>query len=152
MFSAKTPLHPVHISVCNIEYDNNKKRFDISVKLFADDFAKVLEKNVNFNNKSKTTEKIIDDYLKRNLILKFDNELKTSLLKFNYYTYTEKENSIKLFYTYKLREIPLRVTIMNTLLNDLYRDQKNLLIFSCKNTEKAIKFDRKLNDISFLIK
>lgn len=148
-------LHPVHVSFGNMEYRPAPKQFHISLRIFANDFTNILEisnkQKINLKIKSSETDEIIDDYIKKNFRIKFDNAaFNPNLLKFEHYVYLdEQEEVVQIFYSYKIKKLPKKIHIMNTLLLDLYRDQKNLLIFSCQNTEKALKFDRNEPDAGF---
>ncbi len=153
-FMLKEQEHPVHVSVTNIDYNSKKKSFDISIKLFADDFKKILDlkfdKNVNFENKK--SNKYIDIYIKKNLKLIFnDNDINQKKNKFKGKKYKKNENVIWLYYSYKYTKNYKKIKIINTLMNDLYRDQKNLFIFTYKNIQKAIKFDKSKTEEKFII-
>jgi hypothetical protein len=138
-----------------MEYRPAEKQFHISLRIFADDFTKILEitnrQKINLKEKSDQTDKIIDDYIKKNFRIKFDKSaFNPDRLKFEHYIYLdEEEETVQVFYSCKKETPPETVHVMNTLLFDLYRDQKNLLIFSCQNTEKALKFDRSEPDAGF---
>lgn len=149
--------HPIHVSFTNMEYKAEKNMFHISFRIFADDFTNILEinnnKKVNLKSKSRPADDLIDQYIKKHFRLKFDNEpFNPDLLKLEYYIYLdEKDEAVQVFYSYKKNKAPSKVHIFNSLLFDLYRDQKNLLIFSCQNTEKALKFDYSKPDTGFEI-
>lgn len=149
--------HPVHVTFSNMEYKAAEGKFYISVRLFADDFTNILEmqnnKKINLKIKNKETDKLVDEYIKKHFRLKFEGAFKPQRMRFEYYIFfNEEEPAVQVFYSYKTTRAPQQISIMNTLMTDLYRDQKNLLIFSCKNTEKALKFDRSKPDVSFEIK
>ncbi|MEA2041917.1 MAG: DUF6702 family protein [Bacteroidota bacterium] len=146
--------HPVHVSVTNIELNETGNKLNITVKLFADDFITALGEYHNLNLKEKHTLKSINTYIRQNLIIKTDKTAEKKKLTLENYMYNESSNSftLKLFLTCKLKKIPQEVELSNTLLTGLYRDQKNLLIFSCKNTEKAVKFDFSKTTVKFKIK
>ncbi len=157
MESAFATKHPVHVSFGSMEYRADEGRFYISIRLFADDFTKILEfinnEKLNLQTKSKKNSKLIDAYIKKNFRFKFKGSYKPKLMHFEYYTYNAKNevNTVQVFYSYKLRKAPTEIHIMNTIMTDLFADQKNLLIFSCKNTEKPLTFDLNNSDTSFKI-
>lgn len=140
-----------------MEYRADEGKFYISVRLFADDFTNILERinkqKINLKIKNRQTDKIVDAYIKKHFRFKFEGAFRPQLMHFEYYLYLDEEGqeAVQIFYSYKMNKLPSEVHIMNTLLTDLYHDQKNLLIFSCKNTEKALKFDRSNPDVSFEI-
>jgi len=144
-FSAETK-HPIHVSITNIEYNKSKNKIEISVKLFTDDFEKILsninKKHVSVTRNDLNTQKIIVEYIKKNLIIKLD--FKEKELKF-VRREIKKDNTVWLYFEceYSKRET-LKYEIRNTLMNDLYSDQKNLLIYSFPNKEGAYKFNNKV--------
>lgn len=150
--------HPVHISVTNVDYNEQTKKFQTSIRLFTDDFEKIIFNKTNVNlylgkeNEHKNTKTIIDNYCKENLEIIFDTKniiSKKQIL--TEYKVNTSENTVTLYYKIK-EQIPQKVEINNKLLNDLYGDQKNLLIFTCKNTQEAIKFDISKTKAEFTIK
>ena len=152
----KVKKHPIHVSVTNIDYNSKSKLFDISVKLFADDFSKILNSKyrtkINFENKNKNDNRYVDKYIKENLKLFLNNKnINNKKLKLTQVKYKKVENVVWLYYKYKYSENPKKVKIINTLMNDLYRDQKNLLIFTYKKTQKAFKFDKSKTTENFTI-
>ncbi len=149
-------LHPVHLSITNIDYNNSEKCFDISIRIFIDDFEMILENyynekiNIGKENENPDTDKYIRDYIVKNLVLEIDNqEIKNK----NYLFIGRKIEDITLWLYFKIKykEKLNYVTITNSILTDLYKDQKNLLIFtyneipkaeefSCKETKKTFEF------------
>ncbi|NPA67446.1 MAG: hypothetical protein GXO50_02435, partial [Chlorobi bacterium] len=80
-FKNNETLHPVHFSVTNMEYNEQNKEFDISIKLFADDFEKIVNRNYNVvlnlgkENCLKNAGEYIDKYVKKHFIIIFDKKL-----------------------------------------------------------------------------
>lgn len=150
--------HPVHISVTNIEYIQKSRNFKASIRLFIDDFEQAIYNKYKVNlllgkeNQLNKADFYINKYCKNNLQIIFNgnnnvsNKMTITSTKLNL-----KENTITIYYKIKEKE-PQKVSIKNTLLNDLYKDQKNLLIFTCKNTQEAIKFDFSKTYKEFTIK
>ena len=153
-----SPLsHPVHISVTNIDYKIKENKFDISVKLFLDDFEKIINKNekVHLNlgkrNELSNANFYIQKYISEHLMFSFNHKrFKSKKLILLKKEIKSDENTVWLYLEYKQKKVK-DLKIINTLMNDLYRDQKNLLIFTCKNTEKAIKFTFSKTDENFKI-
>ena len=63
-------LHPIHISVTNIEYIENEKNFIVAVKIFTDDLESVINKKYNIelnlgkSNENTEYKKYLDKYIK----------------------------------------------------------------------------------------
>ncbi len=135
-------LHPVHISVTNIEYNKNTKKFAVSIKLFTDDFERALSKNTGKATKVTDndiiTGKNINHYINRRLIIRFANKIQ----KLKFVRKTVKDNNTTwLYYEFVPTNISGKILITNKLMFNLYSDQKNLLIYSYLNIEEAYKFD-----------
>lgn len=128
-------LHPVHLSVTNIEFIENKKYFEISIRLFSDDFETALSHHFNqtiqLKNSQKYPQKIINEYITQNLKLEINGkwvDSKKYLLK----KIEQKDITIWLYYRIPFKDKIDSITIKNTLLFNIYYDQKNMLIFSEK--------------------
>ena len=140
--------HPVHLSVTNIEYNKSEKRIDISIRLFKDDFETILannndqEINLNKKNENKNTNLFITKYITDNLKFKINgNHIKER--KFIFKERRMEDITMWLTFEIKFKNVINTIEITNTLMTDLYRDQKNMLIFTYNNKQSAIEFTRK---------
>jgi hypothetical protein len=139
------PSHPVHISFTNIEFNPATNKFDILFKLFVDDFDIILTKkygktlNLSGGQPIKGAHEIIDRYILEHFKMIINGKDKTkSELKFN--KMEVKELSIWLYYDFSFNGNCNTFDLQNSLMTDLYQDQNNLLIFTYKDAQKAIKF------------
>lgn len=161
-FNPNLELHPVHISITNVDYNETEKTFYMSIKLFADDFEKIINQNNNIQlNLGKTNElkkcnSLIDNYIKHHLILKINNRNLIKNIKLDKKEVKNDENSVWLYYKIKYpKKTSLKnkkVEVVNILMNDLYNDQKNLFIFTCFNTKEGFNFAKNKINFEFLIK
>ncbi len=155
-------LHPVHISIINVDYNESEKMFYMSVKLFANDFEKIINKqnNVQLNlgeiNELANCNDFIDNYIKHHLILKINNKNLIKNIKLNRKEVKNDENSVWLYYRMKFSQKRSlknkKVEVVNILMNDLYNDQKNLFIFTYFNTKEGFNFGKNKTNFEFLIK
>ncbi len=156
-FRQTKELHPVHFSVINMEFNEEQQEFDISFKLFVNDFEKIVDKNYNVvlnfgkNNQLKNCDKYIDRYIKKNLIIVFDKKSVGRKMQQEKFTVKSEERSIWIYYKLSIKK-PHKVLIRNTLLNDLYNDQKNLFIFTVDKFQEAKKFEKNDTDLQFVVK
>ncbi len=140
-----------------MEYSEEDGKFNISIRLFADDFANILERinkqKINLTAQSKYNDNIINQYIKQHFKVKINNTYKPKLMSFESYKYIDNGNEkvIQIYYSLKSRKTPTQIHITNSIMTDLFRDQKNLLIFSCKNTEKALSFESSNLEENFTI-
>ena len=148
--------HPIHVSVTNIEYFSNKNKFEISFRLFADDFQEIILQNygvkINLNNIIKNTKnyELINKYITKNFILKINNK-KIENKKFIFKKSELEDITIWLYYEIKYNGKAKKINITNTLMFDLFRDQNNLLIFTHKKDQKALRFTNKNKNQEFNI-
>ncbi len=138
-------FHPVHVSFTSVEYNTDKKQFNILFKIFADDFDRIIDKKYNVflnlenGHKPDGYDKIVSKYILEHFKIVVDNKDYTvSRLKF---THLElKEKAIWLHYIYKYKGDSVHFELWNSLMTDLYYDQTNLLIFNYHSFQKAIRF------------
>ena len=138
-------IHPVHVSITNMDYVPEKNRIDLSFKLYKNDFQLLFihlkQLNIDFN-KDEEIQKFrneIDHY--------FLNHFKISNCVANDLSFIETksdEESIWFYYTIQLANNETKsIEITNTILLDLYFDQKNMLIVHYNNQEKGYLFNLK---------
>lgn len=139
-------MHPVHSSATNISYNQEAKHFDITIRLYKNDFQSIILKKYNYrlNMKNKSlpdsAKYFITDYIKRHLIFIVKKK------GYNNYIFTGwKTNfeAIWLDFTLPFKKKPTELILHNALLNDLFNDQKNLVIFSFSKKEQGLIFSKK---------
>ena len=136
--------HPIHVSMTNIEYSVSENSYNIIIKVFTDDFEKNIynlykvklntEKENEYTNYSKIVSKYVNKYFK----MSFDN--KVYKLKF----ISKKSNFEATWLNFKLSEVGKTVNkaeIINNIMNQFYRDQTNLLIFTKDDLQKAFNMN-----------
>jgi len=140
-----------------MEYNGQNQEFDISIKLFADDFEKIINKNYHVilnlgkENRLKDCNNFIDRYVKRNFVVVFDKKAVSKKMTQEKVIVKSEERSVWLYYKLQSKKAH-KVLVRNTLMNDLYNDQKNLFIFTYKKFQKAKKFEKNDTDLQFVIK
>ncbi|MDK2978750.1 MAG: hypothetical protein PWP52_1464 [Bacteroidales bacterium] len=148
-------MHPVHASFTNVEYLEAQNEISVSFQLFTQDFELLLfhlyETEVNINNQEdvqKFQDKI-GQYFNHHFKLKHDDldfKLENKGIK-------TTEEFIWFYYRIPLKEhLPAKVTIQNTILFDLFFDQKNLLIIKSEGNEQGYQFDIRNKEILIAIK
>lgn len=122
-------LHPLHISVTDIEYDPVEEELEIMIRVFTDDLEKAIRQQRNdatldlIKPASGTTDALAKEYLDHHLAITIDN-IKTSVE----YLGHENEGDALIFYVLvsnvkKWKTIEVR----NDLLMELFDDQSNLV-------------------------
>jgi len=138
-------FHPVHISFTNIEYIEQKGKFEILFKFFVDDFNHILKNKYGKDLQlgegkwDKSYPDIVSKYILEHFkfIVNQKDKTKSSLV---FEKMEKSENSIWFYYNFNSKEKNNTFEIYNSFLNDLYIDQSNLLIFTFKGNQKAYKY------------
>lgn len=142
-------FHPLHVSLTNIDYDKNKQTIEIAIKLFDDDFKAAIYKEYDINlyldsdNEYVNTDSLINNYINNNFTLSLDNMLSSNM------KFIKREKKLDAYWFYFVINVNNKtksITIKNTLLNDLYDDQKNLVTYKSGNNEKGFIFDKDVTE------
>ena len=146
-FIINCSMHPVHVTVTNIDFNSSNKTFDISMKLFLDDFQNVILKNhqVELNlgkpNELKNADNYILNYIKDNIKITINNN-KPSQKKLKFERKEINEGALWLYFTYQLSNKIETIQVENNLLNDYYPDMTNLVIMKYNNIENGYTLDK----------
>ena len=138
-------MHPIHVSITNMEYIPDQEKIDVSFKIFMDDFqllfVHLYQKNIDFKSDDNVidNEILIDNYFKDHFKLLVNRD--TCII--NKRNYKRNQDAIWFFYDVELKQDIESIEIYNSILLDLYFDQKNLLIFKAQEFEKGYQFDVK---------
>lgn len=147
-------LHPVHVSISNIEYVQEAKQFEISIKVFTDDFERAVAQKYGVDLKLGKTgelngcEQYITGYITDHFDLLLNKESSKSNMVYSHKKMNEE--AVWFFYKMKINEEIQTIKVINSIHNDIYRDQTNLLIFKCENIEQGYQLD--YDDTEVLIK
>ncbi len=138
--------HPVHVSVTNVTYQPDSSAFHISIKLFRDDFEANLYHlygaRMDFINGTESTEtiEIIEKYINSNFWL-ITNKQQATKQNLKYRKKKANQEAVWLYFEYKVQEPLQNIDIHNSLMNDFFYDQTNLLIFSYGDIERGYAFN-----------
>lgn len=147
-------MHPVHVTVTNIDFNKEAKAFDVSMKIFSDDMESIIsEKNnlaLNLGKPDEITDsdKYINEYVVNNFSISINND-KFADKKLIFLRKEIREGALWLYYRYPLSKRINVLKVMNTMLNDLYPDMTNLVIIKLSETENGYTLNR--NTTSFQI-
>ena len=136
--------HPIHVSMTNIEYSVSENSYNIIIKVFTDDFEKNIynlykvKLNTEKENEYSDYSKIVSKYVNKYFKMSFDK--KSYKLKF----VSKKSNFEATWLSFKLSNLSKTVNnaeIINNIMNQFYRDQTNLLIFTKDDLQKAFNMN-----------
>jgi hypothetical protein len=143
-------MHPIHVSVTNMEIQAESNTVLLSFKVFTDDFQLLLNqlynidldlsKNGNYNlHKDK-----VDAYFQNN----FKVLVKDKELKFTSDSIKTNDEAIWFFYNIVSEDELNTFIIKNSIMLDLYPDQKNLLLFKKGKLESGYRFTFKKKEFT----
>jgi len=145
-------FHPVHVSVTSMEYSKGEKIFLVSFKVFTDDFETIIKRKYGVDiNLGKDTElKNTNEYFNRYFKESFSFIINGEEVKEPVFL-EKKMNDIAVWlcYKYPVSGNVEEVEIENIIMLDMFRDQRNMLIFKYNDFEKGFIFNKKKNKIQF---
>lgn len=147
-------LHPVHVSLLNVDLDPESGKIEIVFKLFSDDFERVIlhKYNVDLDLTSKVDPGEKADAIQKYIDESFELRINgTKIDKWEYTGNQVNEEAIWLYYKNLWPGKIEKVSITNEALMDLYEDQTNLVIVTCRDKQNGYRLDNKNRDISFII-
>jgi len=136
-------VHPLFVSVTEINHNAQEKTLEISCKTFTDDLEKAIEKSSNvkidlFTVKDKAVaNKAITDYFKKHLSLKADGKaVQMELVGF------EREGDATWSY-FQVSNIAAlkRLEVNNNILYEASDEETNLMHVTVNNVRKSTKID-----------
>lgn len=151
-------LHPVHLSVTNIEYVENQKKFEISIRVFINDFEKIVDYQNNIKLNLGTSKELpkanyyIDKYIFKHLKIKINGSYIPES-KFLLKKKEKKDVTLWLYYEVKNNKKNIsEIEVFNNLMTDLYRDQKNMVILTIFGKQYAFTYNFKKNTNKITLK
>lgn len=142
LFYAFSGLHPIHVTVTEIELDEKDRRLEIMMRVFIDDFETTMRSNLNqpaldiLNPKGgQTRDQLIEAFLKDRFKITLDN--KSLPLK---YLGHEQEGDAFVLYIEGPNVKKFRtISIYNDILTEEYDDQSNLVHVTVRGKVKSLR-------------
>lgn len=140
VFTSFKPAHKFYVSVTEVEHNEKKQSLQIISRVFIDDFENVLNlrygQEITLDPQSETAgaEEFIKKYLEQKLHIEVNGEGAT----INYLG-KEYENDMLVFYIEAsgVRDVK-NVLVRNSVLMDLFEEQKNLVHVKVKGKTKSM--------------
>ena len=136
--------HPIHVAMINIDYNTSDNTYNIIIKVFTDDFEKNIynlykvKLNSEKENENNDYNNVVSKYINKYFKIRFDNKL----YKLNFMS--KKSNFEATWLKFKLSgvsKVVNKAEIINNIMNQFYRDQTNLLIFTKEDLQKAFNMN-----------
>jgi len=145
LYSLYFLLHPIHISVSEINYNEKEKRLEIISRIFIDDLELAIRAQRNEEDldlieprNGLTTSKMVSDYLQKHFAIKLDGKLQ----KINFLD-IEREDPALICYLYvenikKFKTIEVR----NDVIMEIHADQSSIVHVTYKGPIKSMRLTR----------
>jgi hypothetical protein len=132
-------LHKFYVSVTQIDYVPNKKRIEITSRIFIDDLEKALTKkyqrkpNITSSNEVPEAEEYIKAYIKEKIKISINK--KPQVIE---YLAKEVEGDVLIIYTKIVISKKINTfEIYNALLTEVYSDQQNIVHINIDSNKKS---------------
>lgn len=138
-------LHPIHLSVSEINYSEKDKALQITSRIFLDDLELSIQKQLNKPDldllepgKDYTTEKLINDYVLQHLSIKLDGKIQ----KLNFLGFEREDPAIICYIEIENVKKFKTIEIMNDVIMETHNDQSNLVHVTYKGPVKSLRLVR----------
>lgn len=138
-------LHPIHVSVTEIEYSEKNKSLQITTRIFIDDLESSIRKQVNQESldlidpkNGSTTDQLISAYLKEHFKVLIDGKL----ARINYLASEREEPAIICYLEIENVKKLKTIEVTNTVIQETHEDQSNLVHITYKGPVKSYRLVR----------
>jgi len=137
-------LHPIHVSVTEIEFDEKDQALEIMMRVFIDDLELSLRKSLNepeldiLNPKGTAIDPLVGDYLSTHFKITLDNKIQKTK-----YLGHEREGEAFIFYI-EVKDVSEwnTITVHNDIIMGTYDDQSNIIHVYVKDKVKSLRLTR----------
>lgn len=145
-FFLVTWLHPLHVSVTEIEMNDTEKRLQIMMRVFMDDLEVTLRKEFRYpeldilDPKEATLNQMMGAYLSSHFKISLDNKPQTIK-----YLGHEQEGDAFIFFIEVANVKKWKtIQVQNDIIMDVYHDQSNLVHVTVKETVRSLRLTRNI--------
>lgn len=142
-------FHPFYISVTEINQNAKNKTFEISCKLFAEDFEETLRKNYNTNidlsSEKNKPDKLVSDYITKHLGLQVNGKA----VVLNYVGYEKEKESVYCYFQVEATTAVKKIEVINRILHDFSDSQINIIHVIINGKRQSTKLEYPNNRAAF---
>ena len=150
-YTGHDPLHPFHVSVVELNHNAADKTFEISCKIFTDDFEKILGQNyktkvdlINPPDK-KAMDSLIKKYVTTHLSVKADGKP----VQFTYLGFEHDREAVFSYIQVDNIASVKKIEVTNKLMHDLFNDQINIMHITVGGKRQSTKLDYPSTEATF---
>jgi len=138
-------LHPVHISVSEIEYSEKDKALQMTSRIFIDDFELAIQGAVKDQDldllepgKGRTTDQLVSQYLMKHIRMKVDGKP----VVMNYLGHEREDLTLVCYIEFPGVRKLKKVEVFNDVIQEVHADQSNLVHVTWKGTVRSARLVR----------
>jgi hypothetical protein len=138
-------LHPIHLSVSEINYSEKDKALQITSRIFLDDLELSIQNQLKKPDldllepgKDYTTEKLISDYVLQHLSVKLDGKIQ----KLNFLGFEREDPAVICYIEIESVKKFKTIEIKNEVIMETHNDQSNLVHVTYKGPVKSLRLMR----------
>ncbi len=144
-------VHPLYVSVAEIEHNAKEKTLEVSCKIFTDDFEKTLRQNYQvhvdlLDPKDKDAmNKLVNDYVQKHLKIAIDSKV----IPLKFIGFEQIEEGIYSYYQADNISSVKNITIIDNVLYDYKPAQFSLIHVTVNGNRKSTKLNNPDDKVSF---
>jgi hypothetical protein len=140
-------MHEFYVSITEIRYNDQRERFEISMRIFPDDLDRALLERNGIHTQLATTleHQLADSLLMVYLLEDFSLEADGQELDLNYLGKEPESNAIWCYLESSRIKAPETMNIRNTILTEYFPDQVNIVQVYHGKWNKGLMLDRHEN-------
>jgi len=126
-------MHKYYVSVTEVYIKPEK--LEIIIRTFPDDIENVLKDtyHVDADLSQKQTRKLLQEYIHSHFLINVDNQS----INYKYAGMTMEDEFLVILLEAHLDKTPEKISIKNTILQDMFDEQKNIVHFFYKNDKAS---------------
>jgi hypothetical protein len=143
-FSAILNLHPIHVSVTDIEYAQKEKILKITMRMYADDLETTFREQFKQPDldiiaaDKESVNKMGDAYIKKHFKVSLDGKVQT----LNYLGHEQEEGAF-LFYVEAINVKKWKtISVVNDMFTEMFEEQSNLVHVNVNDEIKSLRLMR----------
>ncbi len=144
LFLTGAAMHPIYVSVTEMELNSSQKTLEVSCKLFTDDFEKVLRAQtkapvdlINPGARKAAMDKLVNEYVQAHLKISADG----NPLNLNYLGYEIIEEGVNSYFEVPNIDKLKNVAVFNNLLYEYSEQQMGLIHVTVSGNRKSTKLN-----------
>ncbi len=149
-FGGQSTAHPLRLSLCEVEYESDKKVLSINLKLFLTDVNEAIVFDPDSNelafcqpNEAANANELLMDYVNRFFYLKANGKRVDLSIKSKKLSGEGQNTALWIYFEYD-QPLPLKsLEIKNAVFTDLFFDQNNIVYVHVNGKSKSMMLNKK---------